>query len=82
MESITLSCFFLDIAIGAPYEGGGVGAVYIYNGYPKGLWQQYSQRIVARALSTGLKGFGISIANAADVNSDNINGNTSHFFQC
>lgn len=68
--------FLSDIAIGAPYEDEGLGAVYIYNGYRDGLWHQYSQRIAAAALAVpGLRGFGISFANAADINSDDINGN-------
>lgn len=50
------------------------GAVYIYNGYTKGVWSKYSQRIVASDLDTGLRGFGISISSGKDVNDDNING--------
>lgn len=63
----------LDVAIGAPYEEGG-GSVYIYNGYNGGLWPKHSQRISASTLNTGLLGFGISLSNAADLNSDGING--------
>lgn len=77
MSALDKWCFIFlsDIAIGAPYEDEGLGAVYIYNGYRDGLWHQYSQRIAATALAVpGLQGFGISFANAADINSDDING--------
>ena len=75
-RSYFLFLFFCsDIAIGAPYEDDNKGVVYVYNGYPGGLWPKYSQRIAAVDISTGLAGFGISISNAADINSDNIEGN-------
>ncbi|XP_052798087.1 integrin alpha-9-like isoform X2 [Mya arenaria] len=65
---------YTDIAIGAPYEDDLHGAVYIYNGYKKGLWPTFSQRIAAIALPNGLSlfGFGASIARAADLNGDGI----------
>lgn len=66
-----------DIAVGAPYEDDMSGAVYIYNGYNDGLWPTFTQRILASDISPGLRGFGVSIANAADINSDNIKGKLS-----
>ncbi|XP_053382555.1 integrin alpha-4-like [Mercenaria mercenaria] len=67
------SDFYADIAIGAPYENNLKGAVYIYNGYTGGVWPQYSQRILASEIDTGLRGFGISISSGKDVNLDNLN---------
>ncbi|XP_060600943.1 integrin alpha-2-like [Ruditapes philippinarum] len=50
-----------DIAIGAPYEADGVGAVYIYNGYSGGLWPRYTQRILGTTISPGIKSFGAAL---------------------
>lgn len=51
--------------MGAPYENGNVGSVYIYSGSTSGLTQ--TQRIMAQDISSNLRGFGISVARAADV---------------
>ncbi|XP_053373891.1 integrin alpha-2-like [Mercenaria mercenaria] len=50
-----------DIAIGAPYEADGAGAVYIYNGYSGGLWPRYTQRILGSSILQGIKSFGASL---------------------
>ena len=63
-----------DVAIGAPYEDDWTGAVYVYNGYKGGLWDMYSQKIVARQLDSGLRAFGHAISKSMDVNSDDIKG--------
>ena len=52
--------FLLDVAVGAPYEGNGV--VYIFRGSRAGLIEEYSQRIEASVLDTGLRGFGHSLS--------------------
>ncbi|WAQ94140.1 ITA9-like protein [Mya arenaria] len=51
---------FFDLAIGAPYENDGEGAIYIYNGYTGGVWPRYSQRISGSDVRSGLKAFGSS----------------------
>ncbi|XP_047741287.1 integrin alpha-PS5-like, partial [Hyalella azteca] len=60
---------FLDLVVGAPYEGG--GAVYVFLGGAGGLRRQYSQRIGAEDVpqrgGRPLAGFGISISRGADV---------------
>ncbi|KAH3720452.1 hypothetical protein DPMN_063351, partial [Dreissena polymorpha] len=53
---------FTDIAIGAPYENDGEGAVYIYNGYTAGLWSRYSQRIGGASIRPGIKAFGAALS--------------------
>ena len=51
-----------DIAIGAPYEDNGAGALYIYNGYSGGVWEVFSQRIQAKDVDVGLKAFGAALS--------------------
>lgn len=55
------------MAVGAPYEAGGAGAVFIYRGYAGGVLTTYSQKIWARDIDLNLRGFGISISRGADV---------------
>jgi hypothetical protein len=69
---IKLKSFFLDVAIGAPWENDGTGVVYIYRGNGFGLEKQYSQRIIAE----GAKSFGISLSKGYDVDKNKCNGNT------
>ncbi|XP_013149066.1 PREDICTED: integrin alpha-9-like [Papilio polytes] len=75
-----------DVAIGAPWENDGYGAVYIYRGGEKGIGSQYTQKIVAK----GAKSFGISISKGFDVDSNNcsdlavgaINSDTVYLYRC
>ncbi|XP_069356347.1 integrin alpha-4-like [Maniola hyperantus] len=60
---------FNDIAIGAPWEDKGKGAVYIYRGGKKGLTKQYDQRIVVAESKT----FGYSISKGIDLDENNCN---------
>ena len=62
----------LDLAVGAPYEGGGV--VYIYNGASFGMHHVPSQRIIGKNLHKGLKAFGWSFSRPWDVNRDRYQG--------
>ncbi|XP_049829405.1 integrin alpha-PS5-like isoform X1 [Schistocerca gregaria] len=59
-----------DVAVGAPYEDNGRGAVYIYNGGYESL--KLSQKITASLIYPHLRGFGISLSNAADIDSNGI----------
>lgn len=61
---------YTDIAVGAPYEDNGRGAVYIYNGERNGL--KFSQKISASKVYSALQGFGVSLSNAADIDSNGI----------
>lgn len=56
-----------DVAIGAPMEGDGSGAVYIYHGSSKGIETQYRQKILGSTVKAGLKNFGLSISGDVDV---------------
>ncbi|XP_025096221.1 integrin alpha-9-like [Pomacea canaliculata] len=51
-----------DVAIGAPQEDEGVGAVYIYLGRSKGPSQSYSQRISGQRIEKRLLSFGTHIS--------------------
>ncbi|XP_071803736.1 integrin alpha-6-like isoform X2 [Asterias amurensis] len=63
-----------DIAIGAPYENNGVGAVYIYHGGPDGIIQPASQKITPADLPDDLptsrdigQAFGYSLSGGLDL---------------
>lgn len=59
-----------DIAIGAPWEDEGTGAVYIYKGHKKGLRSNHIQRISPE----GARSFGMSISKGYDVDNNNCSG--------
>lgn len=61
------SSTFVDIAVGAPYEG--QGAVYIFRGAAHGIVKEYSQRIYAADLQTArpLTTFGYSLSGGIDM---------------
>ncbi|XP_060112805.1 integrin alpha-X-like [Heteronotia binoei] len=61
-----------DVAVGAPMEDEGHGAVYIFLGEGDRLKEQYSQRIPATALSSGLDFFGQSIQGRLDLSGDGL----------
>ncbi|XP_068247152.1 integrin alpha-PS3-like isoform X2 [Palaemon carinicauda] len=58
-----------DIAVGAPWEVEGKGAVYIYLGSSDGLWKKFAQRLVPEDFPQhlNLRGFGMSISRATDI---------------
>ncbi|RWS12848.1 Integrin alpha-9-like protein, partial [Dinothrombium tinctorium] len=63
---------FNDVAVGAPYEDDGQGAVYIYFGTRFGLSKNYVQRIAAsdQLSSLQLRGFGQSLSTGHDVDNN------------
>lgn len=77
---------FQDVAIGAPWEDDGIGAVYIYRGTLEGL----SNKNVQRIQPAGARGFGWSIAKGVDVDNNNCsdlaigahNSQTSYLYRC
>ncbi|KAL2101912.1 hypothetical protein ACEWY4_003673 [Coilia grayii] len=54
-----------DVAVGAPLEDDGQGSVYIFNGRTGGLNPTYSQRIEGSAVRSGLRFFGLTVAQSA-----------------
>ncbi|XP_052739433.1 integrin alpha-4 isoform X3 [Bicyclus anynana] len=60
---------FNDIAVGAPWDDNGKGAVYIYRGGRNGLNKQYVQKIAVKESNT----FGFSISKGVDMDENNCN---------
>uniref|UniRef100_A0A8C1INJ8 Integrin subunit alpha 2 n=1 Tax=Cyprinus carpio TaxID=7962 RepID=A0A8C1INJ8_CYPCA len=63
---------FSDVVVGAPLEGNGQGAIYIYYGDKKTIRKQSSQKIVGTKLDPALKFFGRSLDGRGDMNGDSI----------
>lgn len=59
-----------DLVVGAPSEGGGAGAIYIFMGGSMGVVSRPSQHITAASLDVGLAGFGISLSPGLDVDNN------------
>ncbi|XP_031427416.1 integrin alpha-M-like [Clupea harengus] len=54
-----------DVAVGAPLEDDGQGSVYIFNGRRRGVNPNYSQRIAGSSVRSGLRFFGLTVAQSA-----------------
>lgn len=68
---------FTDVAISAPNEDDGIGAVYIYMGGQNGIQQEYSQRLSPLLFNGGLttsKGFGMGLSRGNDLDENGHNG--------
>ncbi|KAG1970861.1 integrin alpha-2 [Pimephales promelas] len=63
---------FSDVVVGAPLEGNGHGAIYIYYGDRNTIRKQSSQKIVGTKLDPALKYFGRSLDASGDMNGDSI----------
>lgn len=60
----------IDIAIGAPNEDEGAGAVYIFNGKSGRMNEVHSQRIAAKTSFNGIKSFGTYISRPLDIDNN------------
>lgn len=56
---------FNDLAVGAPYENDGTGAVYIFHGSDKGLRSTPGQIISGKTFNPSMSSFGFSFNNGA-----------------
>ncbi|XP_019739016.1 integrin alpha-M-like isoform X2 [Hippocampus comes] len=62
-----------DLAVGAPLEDDGQGAVYVFHSERTGISTTFSQRIAGSELRSGLRFFGMSISqSSADLSGDNL----------
>ncbi|XP_072028875.1 integrin alpha-9-like [Amphiura filiformis] len=59
-----------DVAIGAPFEDDGSGAVYIYHGSVLGIRTKYAQRLAGRSVMAGITSFGSSLSGGLDMDSN------------
>ncbi|CAG9835896.1 unnamed protein product [Diabrotica balteata] len=67
---------FKDIAISAPFEDDGTGAVYIYMGTRFGINETFNQRLTPSTFSPvvpKVRGFGMGLSKGVDVNNDGYN---------
>ncbi|VEN53536.1 unnamed protein product [Callosobruchus maculatus] len=67
---------YQDIAISAPFEDDGVGAVYIYRGSAKGIQSVYSQRLSPSNFEGNfgnVRGFGLGISRGNDIDGNGHN---------
>lgn len=69
---------FNDIAIAAPYENDGEGAVYVYTGSKDNLVysERISPQIVQKTIpgSGFIKGFGLGLSKGSDLDDNGFNG--------
>ncbi|XP_051765574.1 integrin alpha-2-like isoform X1 [Ctenopharyngodon idella] len=63
---------FSDVVVGAPMEGNGQGAIYVYYGDGKTIRKQSSQKIIGTKLDPAMKYFGRSLDGRGDMNEDSI----------
>ncbi|XP_051541938.1 integrin alpha-X-like isoform X2 [Myxocyprinus asiaticus] len=61
-----------ELAVGAPQEEQGNGAIYIFLGRPGGIRKEYSQRVSGSAVGSGLQFFGVSVHSAGDLTADSL----------
>lgn len=70
-SSILFLVLFIDFAVGAPYDGNGRGAVYIFHGSIDGVREKHSQVILAedvgRSIGRPIETFGFSLAGGVDL---------------
>ncbi|XP_059395525.1 integrin alpha-2 isoform X1 [Carassius carassius] len=63
---------FRDVVVGAPLEGNGQGAIYIYYGERKTIRKQSSQKILGSTVGPAFRFFGRSLDSRGDMNADSI----------
>ncbi|XP_048857340.1 integrin alpha-X-like, partial [Brienomyrus brachyistius] len=61
-----------EVAVGAPLEDGGRGALYLFLSRPGGLDTKHSQRILGARLDQKLHYFGLSLHSDGDLSSDGL----------
>ncbi|KAF5891151.1 integrin alpha-X-like isoform X1, partial [Clarias magur] len=62
----------MELAVGAPLEEKGKGAVYVFTSYRRGFRSKYTQRVSGAALGPTLQYFGLSLHSVGDLSSDGL----------
>ncbi|KAK2816042.1 hypothetical protein Q7C36_022313 [Tachysurus vachellii] len=62
----------MELAVGAPYEEQGKGAIYIFTSYRGGFRTKHRQRVSGAALGYSLLYFGLSLHSVGDLSSDGL----------
>ncbi|XP_050694208.1 integrin alpha-PS4-like [Eriocheir sinensis] len=58
---------YQDVIVGAPWEDGGKGAVYIFMGSGDGLSWPHAQHLTPEDFTPGLRGFGMAVSRGIDI---------------
>ncbi|XP_057284893.1 integrin alpha-M-like, partial [Pezoporus wallicus] len=61
-----------EVAVGAPMEELGGGAVYVFRGHSSGVRQEYSQRIAGSSFPSSPHHFGQALSGGRDLSGDNL----------
>lgn len=56
-----------DLAVGAPYDNFGRGAIYLFHGSAKGINPKYVQKITATEVDASIRTFGYSLSGGLDL---------------
>lgn len=62
-----ITAIISEVAVSSPYENDGSGVVYIFKCTENGIDPEASQRLIGKDANPSVKGFGISISKAFDV---------------
>ncbi|KAK3509350.1 hypothetical protein QTP70_029062, partial [Hemibagrus guttatus] len=62
----------MELAVGAPYEEQGKGAIYIFTSYRGGFRTKHTQRVSGTAVKYALFYFGLSLHSVGDLSSDGL----------
>ncbi|KAM9441113.1 integrin alpha-X-like isoform 1-T1 [Clarias gariepinus] len=62
----------MELAVGAPLEEKGKGAVYVFTSYRRGFRSKYTQRVSGAAVKPTLQYFGLSLHSVGDLSSDGL----------
>ncbi|KAI5086526.1 integrin alpha-X-like [Silurus meridionalis] len=62
----------MELAVGAPQEEQGKGAIYIFTSYRGGFRPKHTQRVCGTTVGQALQYFGLSLHSVGDLNSDGL----------
>jgi hypothetical protein len=77
-----LSQFLIDFVVGAPFVGGGVGAVFVYLGSDEKKLVQSKKILGSEFHPINILGFGFSFSRAVDIDANNYRGLRNLIIPC